>query len=754
MSNSLSQVLNKRIPNPISDAQSVLFSDITSLDDLYIHLARQQLTPDANSGKQRFYAVVTNIIDNPGIQTDPFLSKQYEIARTNGISDKEASSPKAVFLHVPALHTFYYEAYDNEITKGNKATEEKKVTQFDLQKLVAFTTKSLAIRNVVTITFENLKDYTGPIILDENSDKNNLLQQDREKFRSSKELFQNILQCKILAADEAEGYAAFSNTAVKQKPRRGYWSFYLDFINQIKTENLVNKIIVSNTTNELNKLGIGGDNSVIQKANALELFKGVSFTLKANQEVFNYINSQQSLSNSEGLTPKIELDSQLSTKTAISLTVTSPDSLKLKDEIINIIESIVEVYYGFEWKSTQGGNYFIDPFPTEPIIDAINKSKALDGLSTQNPESAQITVTESPVEGVPLTDAQKNQAIPTTKIKEDIPQCEDQTKINNEIYIKAGDSARSSFNSDNERIKKVNPNKKLSGWHSSIESILLFDYNEASKKGLPKTDEFIYEDGQPEIISPIEEVEKKLPTQQPKGTKTNPKTNPSNLKSTSETNIEPKSTSEKKIKTKSTREAKIIDNNKQLSNFVTAFTKFIATNEGIDQNRVFLVPLSVFRPFKEIKLGSGQDQNSRHFFNRAIDFVIYLGPEGYDYSNSEQLPSEGTFEIPNYIVYCYLLKFISLQPYFAQCSIGLLEKGNPRKTGYVHYEWMGSLEGNQTKLVKLNRRWVSDGGAENSLYKKAFGQLDQNKDSIIKNWVLAEVEAKLGILPTKLENLL
>jgi len=727
MSNSLSQVLNKRIPNPISDAQSVLFSDITSLDDLYIHLARQQLTPDANSGKQRFYAVVTNIIDNPGIQTDPFLSKQYEIARTNGISDKEASSPKAVFLHVPALHTFYYEAYDNEITKGNKATEEKKVTQFDLQKLVAFTTKSLAIRNVVTITFENLKDYTGPIILDENSDKNNLPQQDREKFRSSKELFQNILQCKILAADEAEGYAAFSNTAVKQKPRRGYWSFYLDFINQIKTENLVNKIIVSNTTDELNKLGIGGNDSATQKANALELFKGVSFTLKANQEVFNYINSQQSLSNSEGLTPKIELDSQLSTKTAISLTVTSPDSLK--DEIINIIESIVGGYYGFNFK-----NNLIDPFPNDDIDSAINKSKALDGLSTQNPESAQITVTESPVEGVPLTDAQKNQAVPTTKIKENTPQCKDQTAINNEIYIKAGEGESSaSFNSDNERIKKVNPNKELSGWHSSIESILLFDYNEASKKGLPTKGEFIYKDGQPEIISPIEEVEKKPPEQQSKGKKPEPKKD----------SKKPKSTNETKIK----------ENNKQLSNFVTAFTKFIATNEGIDQNRVFLVPLSVFRPFKKINPGTGQDQNSRHFFNRAIDFVVYLAPEGYD-SNSEQLPSEGTFEIPNYIVYCYLLKFISLQPYFAQCSIGLLEKGNPRTTGYVHYEWMGDLDKSQTKLVKLNRRWVSDGGAENSLYKKAFGQLDQNKDSIIKNWVLGEVEAKLGILPTKLENLL
>ena len=725
MSNSLSQVLNKRIPNPISDAQSVLFSDITSLEDLYIHLARQQLTPDANSGKQRFYAVVTNIINNPGIQTDPFLSKQYEIARTNGISDKEASSANAVFLHVPALHTFYYEAYDDE------ATKDKKVTQFDLQKLVAFTTKPLAIRNVVTITFENLKDYTGPIILDVNLDKNDLLEKDRKKFTSSKELFQNIFQCKILAADEAQGYAAFSNTAVKQKPRRGYWSFYLDFINQISTENLVNKIIVSNTTTKLNNdLGIEGNDSATQKANALELFKGVGFTLKANQEVFNYINSQQSLSNSEGLTPKIELDSNLSSKTAISLTVTVTSPNNLKNEIINIIESIVGGYYGFKWES-KAGYYLIDPFPDEPIVDAINKSKTLDNLSTQNPESAQITVTESPVEGVPLTDAQKNQATPTTKIKEGTPQCEDQTKINNEIYIKAGSS--DSFKRDNKRIKKVNQEKNLSVWHSSIQSILLFDY-EAAKKGLPKTGEFIYKNGEPEIISPVEEVEKKPPEQQSKGKKLEPKTNPP--------------------KPKSTNETKIKENNKKLSSFVTAFTKFIATNEGIDQNRVFLVPLSVFRPFEKINPGSGRDQNSRHFFNRAIDFVVYLAPNGYNPSESKQLPPEGTFEIPNYIVYCYLLKFINQFPNFAQCSIGLLEKGNPRKTGYVHYEWMGNLDGSQSTKVKINRRWVSNGGAENSLYKKAWGQPDQNKDSIIKNWVLDEVKAKLGILPTKLENLL
>ena len=45
-------------PPSIADAQSILNKQ-TTLEELYNHLAKQALTPDSNSGKQRFYAVVT-----------------------------------------------------------------------------------------------------------------------------------------------------------------------------------------------------------------------------------------------------------------------------------------------------------------------------------------------------------------------------------------------------------------------------------------------------------------------------------------------------------------------------------------------------------------------------------------------------------------------------------------------------------------------------------------------------------------------
>jgi len=729
MSNSLSTALKKGQPKPIPGGQDIVLPG-TSINDLYTHLAKEQITPDANSGKQIFYAIVTNVIDNPGIKTDPFLSKQYEIARTNGLSDKEASSAKAVFVHVPALYTFYYDAYDKE------ATKEKKVTQFDLQKLVVFTDKSIAIGNVITITFENLKDYTGPIFLNISKEKNEQLVEDRKKFQSSKELFSQILQCKILAAEEAEGYAAFSNTAAKQKPRRGYWSFYKDFVNQISTENLVNKIIVSNTTNQLKNLGIVGSDGIVgtdsatQKANALTIFKGITHTIKARQQVYDYINIQSTLESSEEL-PKLNLDTEASDSNAVYWSVNLTGNEALKNEIINIIQAIVEDYYGFNF-ALEGEFYKMNPFPNDGIEEAIKKSKALDNLAAKNSESAEQTTTESPREKTPLTDSQKNQPVPKTKLKENVPQCEDQTKINNQIYIKASESK--SFDSDNKRITKIF-NKALSGWHSSIEieTILLYDYEQ--QKNLPTSGEFIYGADQAEIISPVKEEDVKPPKQQ---TKDNPK-------GTKKEEKKPKSTSPKKI----------IENNQKLSQFVTAFTKFIAINEEIDQKRVFLIPLSVFRPFKKEKPGQGQDQNSRHFFNRAIDFVVYLVPESYD-SKSKQLPSEGTFEIPNYIVYCYLLKFIKQQPSFAQCGIGLLEKGKTRDTGYVHYEWMGELDQSQRNLVQLNRRWVSKPKEKNSnsLYGQASGRPDKDKDAIIKNWVIKDVKAKIGILPTKLENLL
>ena len=56
---------------------------------------------------------------------------------------------------------------------------------------------------------------------------------------------------------------------------------------------------------------------------------------------------------------------------------------------------------------------------------------------------------------------------------------------------------------------------------------------------------------------------------------------------------------------------------------------------------------------------------------------------------------------------------------------------------------------------------LTEGGSQSpadqkdtSVYGRAFGRKDENKDAIIKAHVAKEIQAKLGILPNKLENLL
>ena len=89
------------------------------------------------------------------------------------------------------------------------------------------------------------------------------------------------------------------------------------------------------------------------------------------------------------------------------------------------------------------------------------------------------------------------------------------------------------------------------------------------------------------------------------------------------------------------------------------------------------------------------------------------------------------------------------------CGIGLLRDGTKRKSGYVHYEYMRETSNENVGLLK-NRRWVSQPKKKekNTVYAKAFGQPDGNKDKIIKDFVFKDIKTKIGIIPEKLENLL
>ena len=166
--------------------------------------------------------------------------------------------------------------------------------------------------------------------------------------------------------------------------------------------------------------------------------------------------------------------------------------------------------------------------------------------------------------------------------------------------------------------------------------------------------------------------------------------------------------------------------------------------------------ISVFRKYIKTKPRDGKDENSRHFFGRAIDFTVYVNYDEQATLKSNLIPTKDTYEIPNTIIYLYVLALLKLhKTKFGVCGIGLLRDGTKRKSGYVHYEYMRETSNENVGLLK-NRRWVSQPKKkdENTVYGKAFGQPDGSKDGIIKDFAFKDIKAKVGIIPEKLEKLL
>ena len=334
-------------------------------------------------------------------------------------------------------------------------------------------------------------------------------------------------------------------------------------------------------------------------------------------------------------------------------------------------------------------------------------------------------------------DAQKQTQPIGAEIKSDLPNCEDQKKVNSLIYTKVEDNERllQSLKLDNKRLQRITKGQGLNNWLDNIESYVMFDYNNANLKNVNKQ-VFDY-NLDTEVIAVEPENPKKDSVQAAKKQKKN------------------KPPTQKR----GTNKEKIEANGKRLAQFIKELTSFIAQNEGLDKQQVVVLPISVFRKFNPgaAKRNSGIDKNSRHFFNRAVDLVVYINNENNFTNESKTIPTKGTFEIPNTIVYAYILKLITAtraKVPFGTCGLGLLQSGAKRKTGYVHYEYMSQLppnDENKTNIKPLTRRWLSESKDTNTVYGQAFGRADSIKDGIIKNFVIKEVKDKIGILPTKIE---
>ena len=738
----------------VNGVQSILNKQ-TTLEDLYAHLARKAITPDANTGKQRFYAVVTRILEGGAALSDLFLSNRHEIERVNGLSDSEFKSYKIALLHVPDLYT-HYSFFDEQQALSTLKPEDS-LTSLDLQKIPALTTKDIKIGQIVQIIFENNKDFTGPIILDIDKEKSQTLQGDKKKYESTKEVMKNILACKILSEEKADGYAINSNLSYNLKNPKDYVYAYTTLVEQLRTENLTTQIVLSNTTGQLQSKY---DNSgTTTKFFIQKITDEFDFNVKlyASERLKGYIDKNLSVVNSNSYVPKIEINNSIVQDervlyidlSGLSKDVNSP----IFGDVADFLEAYVEKYLKYSWNLVSQSKkiYALDIFGKSNISKKLQQGTVEDaikysdfGLNKSFPStssSERTSITPQSVKNNPTQQDAQEQAQPEgAQIKSNLPNCEDQKQVNSLIYTKVEENEKllQSLKLDNKRLQKITKGNGLKNWLENIESYVMFDFNSSN---LTNVDEKIFDYNLDTEIIAVE---------------------PENPKKDSQQAAKKQKKKKSPTKIRGTNKEKIEKNGKRLAQFIKELTAFIAQNEGLDQQQVVVFPISVFRKFNQAasKRNSGIDKNSRHFFNRAVDLVVYINNEKKFTNDSTTIPTKGTFEIPNTIVYAYILKLVSAtraKVPFSTCGLGLLEAGSRRKTGYVHYEYMAEVppnDDNKTNIRPLARRWLSESKDTKTVYGQAFGRSDSIKDGIIKNFIIKQVKSKVGILPTKIENLL
>ena len=757
-------------PRVNSDAQAAITQKDTTFMELLTALAVEQLTPDKNSGKQRFLGVVTKVLTKSEHLSDMFLSEWYEAQRIDGVSDIDNDSSKVAFLHVPALHT-YLTNFDNL----NSKKEYTKLTSVDLLKIPVTTTLSVKIGDIVEVTFDNLQEYTGAKIIPIDKKRRKQLLSDKKKFVSSKEVLKKIVACKLLSLDKAEGYAVTTKTLLSSRnPTYGYEGLYTRLVEKgglLDSERLIRRVVFATPNSKLNakKYADTGDPS---SKDAQEYFNDnateitFEFKIYASKKIKQYLSQALPVENNAKYSPQIEdlpaqfnkNDPKIMRSLFLEMVLTNnqvatglePQELEvIKDnltaDISKYLSSVITRSFKCKWEEVSDSDYFqIDllGLTQDPALKDGDVNKAIEfstkkfNASTPSINSRETSSNEPAIEKEPADKTAKaatDQPVKkTATVKSELPNCEDQSLINNEIYINVEKAKLTSVKRDNQRLKEMSE-----GFKDPTVPIVqvLYDVDKAKKKGLPSSKLFSYTKDGKEIIASKPEGQK--PAQPSKAKKTK----------------QPK----KKVLKRATSIKKIAALSETLANFIKSLRRIIAANEGVEERRVLVFPISVFRKFKPNKKGSGQDQNSRHFFNRAMDFVVYINTADDFKDFTTGIPTKGTYEIPNEIVYLYVLKLIELQKVpFGICGLGLLRRGIERRTGYVHYEYMGQLDAEGKDYVQINRRWVSKpkGKKDTSIYGKAFGRRDGNKDSIIKNFVAKEITAKLGILPEKIENLL
>ena len=726
----------------IGDIASIANNRSTTISDVLIALAKKQLESVKNKGKTKFLAVVTKVLE--GHTSDPFLNEEYDIDRVDGVTKQLQKNSKVVLLHIPALYTYYK---NQSVEIKNSTDLKQKIGTIDLYKMSCVTTKNVQVNDIVNVEFEDPLNFKNPKITTSDKDDKRRLAPDVIKFLKAKKILKEQNACKLLNTEEAQGYAIRSKVFLNPgNPRVGYAQFYTNFSDIAKKDNILKQIVRNKSSADLVNIGLSASATSAQAYKELTTNSQYYFSssLNGNTQVVDYINSNTSIKPSEKIIP---ITANAEEGRELYLKIETPN-IKFKDYkkyIVEYLESVITSEYNYSWADSGDKGYKVDIFGSSKIDDSLNTgdvtlaieySTRVDNASRNSATSmtektVRTPLTTSKTPDQTRSDATKQDAA-VNKPSAEAPVCDSVATVNNELYIPA--KAAKSFNQDTKRWKGLGIQLKnwfsiglsliIDGTFSKSNSIITLQKLNNSDFSYVKDVEII--SGSPESIIKqhalaIKKKELRKPPIQ-----------------------------------RGTNSVKVEKNLKQLTLFCKELTKLIAINENVSINQVYLMPISVFRKYHKAKKDDGQDKNSRHFFGRAIDFTVYINYDKNMKLESKTISTEGTYEIPNTIIYLYVLALLKLhKTKFGVCGIGLLRDGTRRKSGYVHYEYMRETSNENVGLLK-NRRWVSQPKKKekNTVYAKAFGQPDSSKDKIIKDFVFKDIKTKIGIIPEKLENLL
>lgn len=784
------------------------------IEDIVVKLASKELERKANSGKTEFTAIVIKVLTEANVTsadrqilTDLFLNEEYAIDREDNLTYFSNSNKKVAFLHIPAL--FSYTTFYTD-----KDSKKSDITTSDLFLFPVVTALDLSPQQQVKVTFGDLEDFKElRIIPPPASEKKKSVTKNKKSAKGSVENLTVLMKakeaCTKLQNTPPAGSKISSKSLVNpSNPLVGYSGLYGDFIKDILTaQNLRRRLILAlgteSTKNTIFAPGVSIEpltsdsleSALLAEASyatfKVEFYVGsekIKQFIEANDTSTIFKNSEtfpikvadagikgsfdfgSSLDNDEEVRKKnraiylriVPLDpknqksnSKLKSPSNISQTIID----NLKDYIAGVTRN--KYNYSFENPSPPDQNVFaIDIFgktSDEQLIEgdvdlAIDYSKVKQGTSQPQPGVLQPIISffqqQPKKKEAPAPAGKESTATPNLELNA----CGESNKlVNQNVYYSLEDQntvSQTSYSSDNKLFTTLYQAGILLGTTDIAQAAIVSKTPTAEALQGFSSNVFSYQ-AEEEIISIVQEG--KEVKQQKKNKK---------LSTGSGSIAKANTTGALKIG-RGTNIQQIEKNGENLLKFAKGLRKFIAQNEGLPESSVLLLPLSTFRKFVDVvRLGEGIDQNSRHFFNRAIDFVVYINndPNFLGFDKVVSIPKKDTFEIPNYIVYAYLLKFIKQNgAKFDQSGIGLLEKSQKRTTGYVHYEIMSDYREPEkgVQRAKRKRRWTSQPIKDDteSVYKQAFDK--ENKDSIIIQYVNKKLKSQVGgVLPDKFERIL